>query len=624
MVGFILTLTIATLPVDTAGNGVSSNATVVFDTTIINVQPDGKYVSYSHTKVRINTEAGRDQYARLIRSYYKSYSTVEILSAKTVKKDGRVIEVPKDMIKDVPMPAFGKFFIPNVRLKIVPFPDLEPGDWIEYSVKFNMHSPPMDSAFDDEELFQYTEPIENQYVEMTFPKSMPVKWKVYNGELEHDSTDLGDRYRLRWWANDVPQIVEEPGMVPFTDVALKLLVSSVPSWKTWSVWYANLTAEATRPDSAITAKSKELVAGAKSFEDSIKALHYYVEHEIRYVETSFSGKTGGYKPFPAPKTFRDRYGVCRDKAALLVSMLKAVGIDSSYMVLTNPSAKVEADVPVDQFNHAITAVLRDGKYIYIDPTAENARTLLPPYEQGKAMLVCTPWGEDLSYAPILPPDSQMTFIRNVAEVTENGDLHGHVRIEPDGMMDLILRGWLRMMVKDQMKIALESFVKDISTTANLDSFRISDPSDLTTPFTIDIFYSANEFATKADRFILFQMPLLAGAFDLSDWFVNVSLPERKYPLDVGAPVGTTAEDIIRIPLGYRVKALPDSLHAGIDGKFTIDAVSDFKDGQVVTRRVLRIYLPTISPQYYPELRKMFTQVGKLSRTRAVLEKEVTK
>ncbi len=602
----------------------SFNAKVVFDTTIVTIQPDGKYLAYGHTKVKIQTEAGRDQYARVIQSYYKSYDTVRILNARTIKKDGRVIPVPDDMIKDVPMPAFGKFFIPNVRLKIISFPDLEPGDWIEYSVEFDMHSPPMDSSFDDEYLFQSTEPAENVYVELTIPKSMRMRWKVFNGQLEHDSTDLGDSYRLRWWKESVPKIVIEPGMVPFPDVALKLLVSSVPSWKKWSSWYYDLTKETTVPDSAIIAKSKELVSGAKTFEDSVKALHYFVEREIRYVETSFSGKTGGYKPFPAPKTFRDKYGVCRDKAALLVAMLKAVGIDSAYMVLTNPSTKVEADVPVDQFNHAITAVVKNGRYIYIDPTAEDARRFLPAYEQGRAMLVCTPEGEDLTYSPLLPPDSQMTVISNNAVVSPNGDLSGHVVMEPSGMMELIMRGWMRMQVEAQHRMAMENFIRAISPTATLDSMSMTDPSDLNTPFRLDLYYSIKKFATITGRFMLFPMPLLSGAFDISSWFVNISLPSRKYPLDVGAPIGVLGQDIIEIPAGYRVKALPDSLIAGQKGKFTIEAGARMVDGKVVTSRQLKVFEPKISSEEYPTFREMFTQAGKLARTRVILEKEAEK
>ncbi len=600
------------------------NAKIVFDTTIIDVKADGKFTSYSHTKVKIATEAGRDQYARLIRSYYKSYSRVKILEARTIKADGREIPVPQEMIKDVPMPAFGKFFIPNVRLKIVSFPDLEPGDWIEYSIQFEMYNPPMDSSFDDMELFQSTDPIDRAYLEITFPKSMPVRWKVYNGELESDSTDLGDRYRLRWWKTDIPKIVMEPRMVPYSDVALKLLISSVPSWERWSVWYYDITEETTVPDSAIVAKSRELVSTARTFEDSVKALHYFVEREIRYVETSFSGKTGGYKPFPAPKTFRDKYGVCRDKAALLVAMLKAVGIDSAYMVLTNPGEKVEPEIPVDQFNHAIVAVRKNGRYIYIDPTAEDARGFLPAYEQGKAMLVCTPEGEPLSYSPLLPPDSQMTLVRNTASIDSEGNIKGHVSIQPEGMMELILRGWFRMMIPAQRQMALSNFVKAISASAMLDSFRLTDPMDLTVPLRLDIFYSASGFATPADSFMLFQAPLFGGAFDLSNWLVDISLPERKYPLSIGAPVGTFAEDIIELPQGYSVKALPTPLHAGVDGKFTIDASAKVDGQKVITSRKLRIFTPVIPPEDYPEFRKLFTSVSQLSRTWVVLKKEARK
>ena len=63
----------------------------------------------------------------------------------------------------------------------------------------------------------------------------------------------------------------------------------------------------------------------------------------------------GYAPHDVHITFDNRYGVCRDKAALLVAMLRIAGFEA-YPVLIHVGPKKDEDVPLPYFNHAIAAV----------------------------------------------------------------------------------------------------------------------------------------------------------------------------------------------------------------------------------------------------------------------------
>ena len=63
----------------------------------------------------------------------------------------------------------------------------------------------------------------------------------------------------------------------------------------------------------------------------------------------------GFEPHDVRLTFENKYGVCRDKAALLVSLLEAAGF-RSYPVLVNVGTKRDPEVPSPDFNHAIVSV----------------------------------------------------------------------------------------------------------------------------------------------------------------------------------------------------------------------------------------------------------------------------
>ncbi len=96
-------------------------------------------------------------------------------------------------------------------------------------------------------------------------------------------------------------------------------------------------------------------------------------------------------PFAAQYTLVSNQGDCKDQAALLISLLKAVGIPA-YPVLLNGDSDVDFKLPPtpEQFNHAIVAVPRSGGgWWFLDPIGgAGSPQCLPVQDAGKhAMLI---------------------------------------------------------------------------------------------------------------------------------------------------------------------------------------------------------------------------------------------
>jgi len=133
---------------------------------------------------------------------------------------------------------------------------------------------------------------------------------------------------------------------------------------------------------------EELTAGATNDTEKIKALFYFVSNKIRYMGITPEKDRPGFEPHDVSITFDKRYGVCRDKAALLVSMLRLAGFEA-YPILINVGTRMDPQVPDPFFNHAIVAAeLQDGLQVLMDPTDENTRELLPAYDRNQSYLVC--------------------------------------------------------------------------------------------------------------------------------------------------------------------------------------------------------------------------------------------
>ncbi len=596
-----------------------ANAIIVFDSTRIELEPSGEYTWRGHKLVKILNNRGKERYGEAKFTYCSIYDTLFIQKARVIQRDGTVVEVPPEAIKDVPLPAFGKFFLPNVRMKIVTFPSVQEGSSVEVIFKEIMRNPPMEDNFDDVQLFEDTEPILDMVYTIVAPKNMPLRYLVRNGELRFTKQEQGNKIVYSWAARDVPRVVAEAGMPPLSDVATKLLVSTVSSWQQWSTWYYRLCKPKFEADDAIKQKVKELTENLSSQEEKIRALYYFVAQNIRYVETTLTGKKGGYEPFPAPKTFKNKYGVCRDKAALLVSMLRQIDVDA-YIVLTNPIIRVEQDLPADQFNHAIVAVKDANRgFFYLDPTAEDARDFLMAVEQKKGVLVCDEDGEPLRFTPLLPPQQNMGRILCRSTLDEQGTLRGRVTFTTNGFYDYIFRSWMKYLPPARREMIWQQIVTSISPNAVIDSIHISNLKDLYEPAYVEIDYTAEDYVLKAGDFLIFRMPGDTEGLDfLAKAFLRgADLPVRRYPLKLWSTFASCVEETLSIPEGYAVKALPEKVDVQYP-KVSYQAQYGAQGSKVTLAKELLVSDIEIPLEDYPNLREVLSLSSRSSRGKVIL------
>ena len=602
----------------------TANAVVVIDSTGIDLESSGKYVSIQHKLVKILTMKGKALYSEATFGYFAKYDTVIVEQARVISPNGNVMNVPKDDIKDVKIPAFGKFFLPNVRMKKIIFPNVEEGSSVEFVVKNIMQNPPMDDNFDAYVPFEGEEPFIRQVYSVASP--IHLNWKVKNDEkqtVEFQEIKRKDKTTYKWIARNVPSIIEEPLMPPIPDVCTKLLITSVPSWKVWSKWYYNLCKDKYVTNDTIDIVIDSLIAGEKTWEEKIRALYYYVSKNVRYVGTKMSGKKGGYEPFPATKTFRDKYGVCRDKACLLTAMLKKAGFDA-YIVLINPMLNIEKDIPVDMFNHAITAVKKeDGDFLYMDATTENTREFLLSIEQEKAVLVCDEDGEDLEYTPKVPAEENLFSMEAEGHLDENGNLNETLTWKLSGFMDMSFRSILTMLPPEQMKQVFQSIVTSMVTGAVIDTFYYSDPKNLYHPLEISFVFSGDNYGLNLGDTFSFKTPLSgggAGSISIGGGGNPFALDERKYPLYLYTTIKAVVEEKIYFPEGYEVEELPDNFDKDV-GFFKSVSHYEVKDGYVLhySESVMDDFI--YSPEQYKIMKSIFDEMSQKSGQEIVLKKK---
>jgi len=545
---------------------------IIFDSTFSNVQETGLTYVYTHRLYKVLTQKGALDLSTITYGYDPLSAYVEIKKVKIYRKSGEIEELDTETVKDYPAPARAIYW--GASEKMIEVGRLEPGDAVEvflfrkgftYALLAgddDMYIPPMRGHFYDIIEFWSNDPVLEKVYRTSVPKEKLVQYEVYNGELQTSVWFEDGKMVYTFSKKDIMPLKYEPGMVAFSDVATKLLISSSPDWYAKSLWFYNVNEEFGSFD--VTPEVKEQVdkilkGRAKTEMDSISLLTHWVADEVRYSGISM-GPGEGYTLHKGDMTFLDRCGVCKDKAGMLVTMLRAAGFES-YPAMTMAGSRIDY-IPADQFNHSVTVVkLRNGEYKLLDPTwVPFLRELWSSAEQQQNYLLGVPEGADLGITPLSPPENHYFKITGKSIIKKDGSLEGSLVLEAEGQSDGSIRGMFTRALKDTWNQNVERELKNKYPLMEVTEIIYEDPYDyLAGPIQLHISYTIPDFAVITDGEMIFTPVIVSGIFmrGMSHMYMNVSKEERNYPFRDRCSRLVELHETIKLPAKATVIYMPE-------------------------------------------------------------------
>jgi hypothetical protein len=193
------------------------------------------------------------------------------------------------------------------------------------------------------------------------------------------------RKRYHWHYRSGTNARIEDEAVNYLDYGKRLAVSTFPDYASFARAYAQRAADKAASSASVNALAARLTTGIHEPRERALALSNWVRAQIRYVGVYVG--PGGVVPHAADTVLANRYGDCKDHAVLLEALLRAVGIDSTAVLVNSGSAYRLPRVPtLGVFNHVITYV--PSLDLYLDSTAESiAAGYLPSGVMGKPVLL---------------------------------------------------------------------------------------------------------------------------------------------------------------------------------------------------------------------------------------------
>ena len=536
----------------------NSDSVLVDDYIIEEYNSDGTGTVYDDTFIKILTEKGKRENSILSFYYTLPYSTVKLTQLNIIRTDGTVksIDISKQsrvMIDNSQMNS--NIYNPNSKILKVNIPDLQVGDMIRYVSFRDQVKARMPNTWSDYNLFEAPYPIKKFTLEIISPNKLPLKKinildKIKN-TVSYSSTQNKETTTHKWEIKDVPRMFPEPDMPPLSSVVQRLLVSTVSSWEDISKWYWNLCLPHLKAtNEAMQNKVNELIKNKKTDLEKVKAIFYYVSQKIRYMGITTEKEAPGFEPHDVNITFENKYGVCRDKAVLLVAMLRLAGFQA-YPVIIKVGPKMDKEVPMINFNHAIACVeLSPGKYTLMDPTNETTKKLLPSYLCDKSYLVAKPNGSTLQTTPIIPAEKNLMNITTDGSLNNTGKLTAKVFLNFNGINDNIYRGFFANNSPEDNQRFFEKVLRKILPSSELIDLNITPENMLNTsePLKVEISYETENLLIQQNETALLQLPWFGKTVGIINYVIReASLKKRKYPLETQTTCGYKEKLNIKYP-----------------------------------------------------------------------------
>jgi len=264
--------------------------------------------------------------------------------------------------------------------------------------------------------------------------------------------------------------------------------STGASWQALATEYSRIVDERAKSD-AVKSIVEGLAAGKTSIVEKQAAILDYVDREVRYTGIEFG--EAAIVPHEPSETLALKYGDCKDKATLLVAMLRAAGIPA-YVALLNAGSRLDvpADLPgMGLFDHAIVYVPgAAGKPgLWIDGTDQYARLgQLPINDQGRQALIAGPETTALIRTPESSSHDNVLLEMREIRLGENGPASVTEKTLPSGVFESHYRAFYADKPDKDTRDGLTGYVKAQYIADKLTSVDRTDPGDLTKQFELTL------------------------------------------------------------------------------------------------------------------------------------------
>jgi hypothetical protein len=287
-------------------------------------------------------------------------------------------------------------------------------------------------------------PIMNAEYSVTCPSSVRLNYKVFNndsGLVVFSKEEKGKNVTYHWRAKNVRDIKHEGDAPGFAYYAPHILLTVseyekdgakqkvIPDLQAMCEWYSTFVKNINKDDDSLLAVTvKAITKNAKTDEEKIRNIYYWVEDNITYV--AFEDGMNGFIPREAKDICQKRYGDCKDMSSILVKMLRLAGINAYHTWIGSRRLPYKyseiASANID--DHMICVADAGGKRYVLDGTGKYTPLgFVTGFIQGKEGFILKSDGQcEVYQMPVMPKEKSIQTDTIVVDLKDKSTISGTI------------------------------------------------------------------------------------------------------------------------------------------------------------------------------------------------------
>jgi tetratricopeptide (TPR) repeat protein len=585
---------------DQASNGRTRRTLV--DLQVTTVFPNGLAARFHQIVFQPLTDAAAAEAREYGFGFQADSETVQLRGAKIYRKNGAVDEAIESGEGATDDPSMAMYS--SARAFYIRFPRLDPGDVVEleYRVEDVSHQNAFADYFGEVNYMQSTEPVAHAEYVLITPKARTFYFNKPNiPGLQQKTDEQGDARIYRFTAENVAPLEQEPQAPPLSETLGHIHVSTYKSWDDMGRWYWGFVKDQFAADDEVRRRATEITKGAKDEKAKIKAVYDFVVQKTRYVALEFG--VHGFKPYRCAQIFARGFGDCKDKATLIVTMLKELGIQATIVIVrTGMKGDFETDpASLAPFDHAIAYV--PAYDWYLDGTAEfTGATELPSMDRNALAIQINEGKPKVVHLPEPPATDSVASKRIEATVGTDGSAAIDWNVSVSGSSASAWRG--RYHAKATQRQRVQEDLANELPQLDVQSVTSNDLDDIESKVEIKAKGKAPAFSRKDGE----TRSVGLGA---REHMVRAyaSLSTRREPIRINALSTEENETVVHLPQGAKVVSGPHVANVSTPyGSLKVEA--DVNGTTVRVKTSIALLKSRIAASEYPAFRQFCEQVDR--------------
>ena len=416
------------------------------------------------------------------------YNDKPTVTARVVSKDGTVHTLDAKAIIESPAREDLDIFSDN-RVLRAPLPGVAVGSVIEYVIEFNGNNPISEAGTSDIFILGGYAPTQRTRVTLDGPASLEPRI-VNKSDLQPKTEEKNGRRITTFESGRIEGRKDFEAFLPFDVISLPYIAFSTgSSWRNLATRYSEIVDKQIAGND-VKKFTHDAIGNATDRREIIARALAAVEKNVRYAGVEVGESS--IVPRPPLTVLGNKYGDCKDKATLLVAMLRVAGISAHVALLrAGEDFDVHPDLPgMGRFNHAIVRVDATAKdpAMWVDPTDDFAHAGdLPAQDQGRLALIAAGDTTSLTKTPETASIANKYSETRTYTLPEDGKAHvTEVSETITGSEDSFQRHFYAESDRTKYRENIENYVKSYYSAKKLEKVEATDPHDLTKPFRVTI------------------------------------------------------------------------------------------------------------------------------------------